>query len=158
MYLSHDLNEQKAIFRRYGLSREADREAIRKGESPQTWVWPMGFIKWKPEDGFYFLQLMKWGVLQYCVVRPLSTLAAVILDYMGLYCEESWGFGWGHVWVSVTILSQYSSYRIRQIVVLISISVTIAMYCLIQLYVTVAKELAPHRPLLKLFSVKAVGR
>lgn len=32
------------------------------------------------------------------------------------------------------------------------------MYCLIQLYVVVAEELSPHRPLLKLFSVKAVGR
>lgn len=68
------------------------------------------------QDGLYFLQLMKWGILQYCVVRPLwaflsrpdfrtcsltlrTTLAAVVLDYMGLYCEESWGFGWGHVYV-----------------------------------------------------------
>ena len=32
------------------------------------------------------------------------------------------------------------------------------MYCLIQLYVVIAEELSPHRPLLKLFSVKAVGR
>jgi hypothetical protein len=31
------------------------------------------------------------------------------------------------------------------------------MYCLIQLYVPVAEELAVHRPLLKLFAVKAVG-
>lgn len=31
------------------------------------------------------------------------------------------------------------------------------MYCLIQLYVPVAKDLARHKPLLKLFAVKAVG-
>ena len=31
------------------------------------------------------------------------------------------------------------------------------MYCLFQLYVCVAEELAPHRPILKLLSVKAVG-
>lgn len=24
------------------------------------------------KDGLYFLQLMKWGVLQYCVIRPRS--------------------------------------------------------------------------------------
>ena len=41
--------------------------------------------------------------------------------------------------------------------VIVSISVTIAMYCLIQLYVVVSEQLKPHRPLLKLFSVKAVG-
>jgi len=42
-------------------------------------------------------------------------------------------------------------------VVTVSISVTIAMYCLIQLYVVVSDQLKPHKPLLKLFSVKAVG-
>ncbi|RDB24739.1 hypothetical protein Hypma_007940 [Hypsizygus marmoreus] len=140
MYLSSDPEEQKMIFLKAGLSREADREAKRKGETLQKWVFPLGFIKWKPQDGLYFLQLMKWGVLQYCVIRPTTTLAAVILNYMGLYCEESWGLGWGHVYITI----------------IVSLSVTIAMYCLIQLYVPVAKNLAPHRPLLKLFAVKAV--
>ena len=31
------------------------------------------------------------------------------------------------------------------------------MYCLLQLYLCVAEELAPYRPVLKLFAVKAVG-
>jgi hypothetical protein len=39
----------------------------------------------------------------------------------------------------------------------VSISVSIAMYCLIQLYLPVSKNLAPYRPLLKLFAIKAVG-
>jgi len=29
-----------------------------------------------------------------------TTLAAVILEYMGLYCEASWSPGWGHLYVS----------------------------------------------------------
>lgn len=140
MYLSHDIAEQKSIFLRAGLSREADREARKKGEGLKKWVFPLGFIKWKPHDGLYFLQLMKWGVLQYCVIRPTTTLAAVILDYVGLYCEESWGLGWGHIYITI----------------IVSLSVTIAMYCLIQLYVPVSQSLAPHRPLLKLFAIKAV--
>ncbi|KAF5386263.1 hypothetical protein D9615_002306 [Tricholomella constricta] len=140
MYLSHDSEEQRSIFLKVGLSREADREARKKGAELKKWVFPLGFIKWKPQDGLYFLQLMKWGVLQYCVIRPTTTLAAVILDYMGLYCEESWGLEWGHIYITIVI----------------SISVTIAMYCLIQLYVPVAENLAPHRPLLKLFAIKAV--
>ncbi|KAF8653287.1 hypothetical protein AX16_003989 [Volvariella volvacea WC 439] len=140
MYLSPNPEVQKAIFAKAGLSKEADRQAELKGEKLQTWIWPLGYVRWKPADGFYFLQLMKWGVLQYCVLRPLTTLAAVILDYMGLYCEESWGFGWGHVYV----------------IVVISLSVTVSMYCLIQLYVVVSTELAPHKPLLKFFAIKAV--
>lgn len=103
-------------------------------------MFPLGFIKKKPKDGLYFLQLMKWAVLQYCVIRPVTTLAAVILDYAGYYCESSWSPVYAHVWI----------------VIIISISVTIAMYCLIQLYMPVAEELKPHRPILKLFSVKAV--
>ncbi|TFK75468.1 DUF300-domain-containing protein [Pluteus cervinus] len=140
MYLSHDPDQQKAILRVAGLSYEADREAIRRGKEMQKWVFPLGFIKWKPENGFYFLQYMKWGVLQYCVIRPSTTLAAIILDYVGLYCEDSWGLGWGHIYITI----------------IVSISVSVAMYCLIQLYVTVSEQLAPHAPLLKLFAVKAV--
>lgn len=90
-----------------------------------------------------------------------TTLAAVVLDYMGLYCESSWGLGWGHIWVRSSFLSHWlnvRSFKFPQIMIVISLSVTIAMFCLIQLYVVVAKELAPHKPLLKLFSVKAVGK
>ncbi|THV07774.1 DUF300-domain-containing protein [Dendrothele bispora CBS 962.96] len=139
-YLSHDTDEQRAIFLKEGLSREADRIALKKGEKPRKWMFPLGFIKAKPADGLYFLQLMKWGVLQYCVIRPLTTLAAVILDYAGLYCEDSWGLGWGHVYITV----------------IVSISVTIAMYCLLQLYFPVSSYLTHTKPLLKLFAIKAV--
>ncbi|KAL1745619.1 organic solute transporter Ostalpha-domain-containing protein [Schizophyllum fasciatum] len=140
LYLSPDYQTQQMIFAKEGLSHEADQQAIRSGTNVKKWVLPLGFVKWKPADGLYFLQLMKWGVLQYCVIRPLCTLAAVILDYAGLYCEASWGLGWGHIYLTI----------------IISISVTIAMYCLIQLYVVVAEYLAPQKPLLKLFAIKAV--
>ncbi|KAJ4483599.1 organic solute transporter Ostalpha-domain-containing protein [Lentinula aciculospora] len=139
-YLSHDPDEQRTIFLKNGLSRVHDREALRKGEAPSRWIFPLGFVNWKPADGLLFLQMMKWGVLQYCVIRPTTTLAAVLLNYSGLYCEDSWGLGWGHSYITV----------------IVSISVTVAMYCLIQLYVPVSKILAPQKPLLKLFSVKAI--
>ncbi|KAI0072425.1 DUF300-domain-containing protein [Panus rudis PR-1116 ss-1] len=140
LYLSPDPVEQQEIFRKSGLSRENDKEARKKGQKLHRWVFPLGFIKWKPVDGLFFLQLIKWGVLQYCVVRPLTTLIAVILDYAGLYCEDSWSPGWGHIYITVVV----------------SLSVTIAMYCLIQLYVCVSDRLKPQKPLLKLFAIKAV--
>ncbi|QRV97981.1 Organic solute transporter Ostalpha [Ceratobasidium sp. AG-Ba] len=112
------------------------------GSSQPTfkWIWPLGFVRARPRDGLRYLQWMRWGILQYCIVRPGSALAAVILQQFNLYCEASWGIRWGHVWI----------------VVAVSISVTVAMYCLIQLYITISQELKPYRPLLKLFSVKAV--
>ncbi|KAG6837828.1 hypothetical protein H0H93_016196 [Arthromyces matolae] len=132
--------EQKAVFLKYGLSRYADREAKRKGEPIKKWILPLGFVKWKPQDGLHFLQIVKWGILQYCVIRPTTTFAAIILNYLGLYCEQSWGLGWGHIYLSI----------------IVSVSVTIAMYCLIQLYIPISGLVAPHRPLLRLFAIKAV--
>lgn len=44
-----------------------------------------------------------------------------------------------------------------QVVLIVSLSVTVAMYCLIQIYMPVSEQLAPHKPLLKLFAIKAVG-
>ncbi|KAI0832132.1 DUF300-domain-containing protein [Trametes gibbosa] len=140
LYISPDVNVQKEIFRKNGLSKEHDRWLRKRGEPPQKWMLPLGLVKWRPADGLHFLQLMKWGVLQYCVIRPTTTLAAVILDYAGLYCEDSWSPGWGHIYITIVV----------------SISVSIAMYCLIQLYMAVKVELAPQKPLLKLFAIKAV--
>ncbi|KAL1944940.1 hypothetical protein VTO73DRAFT_2560 [Trametes versicolor] len=140
LYVSPDVNVQKEIFRKNGLSREHDRRRRKRGEPPQKWMLPLGFMRWRPEDGLHFLQIMKWGVLQYCVIRPTTTLAAVILDYAGLYCEDSWGPGWGHIYITIVV----------------SISVSVAMYCLIQLYMAVKVELAPQKPLLKLVAIKAV--
>ncbi|KAJ3535373.1 hypothetical protein NM688_g6987 [Phlebia brevispora] len=140
LYLSHDPEEQKEIFRKLGLSRDHDRELRRRGQPPKKWMFPLGSIKWKPIDGLYFFQLMKWGVLQYCVIRPTTTLIAIILDDVGLYCEDSWSPGWGYLYITV----------------IVSVSVTIAMYCLLQLYMSVSTLLKPQKPLLKLFAVKAV--
>ncbi|KIJ51346.1 hypothetical protein M422DRAFT_776620 [Sphaerobolus stellatus SS14] len=124
-YVSPTVEGQKEVFRHVKLDK---------------WAFPMGFVKYRPRDGLYFLQLMKWGVLQYSVIRPLTTLAAVFLDFIGLYCESSWSPKWGYVYITI----------------IVSVSVSIAMYCLIQFYMAIAEQLAPHRPLLKLISIKAV--
>jgi hypothetical protein len=47
---------------------------------------PLGSLKTKPSTGLHFLQMMKWSIMQYVVLRPASTLAAVITQAMGLYC------------------------------------------------------------------------
>ncbi|KAJ7074400.1 organic solute transporter Ostalpha-domain-containing protein [Mycena amicta] len=139
-YLSPNAEDQRAIFLKVGLSRAVDAELVARGEEPKKWMFPLGFIKSKPADGLYFLQMMKWGVLQYCVIRPLTTLAAVVLNYIGIYCDGSFNPRWGYVYITA----------------IVSVSVSIAMYCLIQLYMPVSQYLAPQKPLLKLFAIKAV--
>ncbi|KAG5646231.1 hypothetical protein DXG03_004058 [Asterophora parasitica] len=48
-YLSHDPEEQRAIFLKAGLSRQVDQTARKNGEEVKKWVFPLGFIKSKPK-------------------------------------------------------------------------------------------------------------
>lgn len=48
MYVSHDPEEQQRVFLKAGLSVEADSIAIQKGQDIVKWVFPLGFVKWKP--------------------------------------------------------------------------------------------------------------
>ncbi|KEP48407.1 organic solute transporter ostalpha protein [Rhizoctonia solani 123E] len=104
------------------------------------WIFPLGWVRARPQDGLTYLHWMTWGVFQYCIVRPGSTLAAVILEQRDLYCEPSWSWRWGHVYV----------------VTIVSVSTTVAMYCLVQLYSTLHHELKPYKPGLKLFTAQFV--
>jgi len=107
MYLSHDPEEQKMIFLKSGLSLEADQIARQKGGEIKRWLFPLGFVAWKPivhpiilfyfstlltiwrcsQDGLYFLQMMKWGVLQYCVIRPTLVNAFCLIIFKFLTCQ-----------------------------------------------------------------------
>jgi hypothetical protein len=49
MYISHDFEEQKRVLLKAGLSVEADKIAREKGREIQKWVFPLGFVKWKPK-------------------------------------------------------------------------------------------------------------
>ncbi|KAF8756566.1 hypothetical protein RHS01_04550 [Rhizoctonia solani] len=37
---------------------------------PLKWIFPLGAVRARPKDGLSYLHWMKWGVLQYCIVRP----------------------------------------------------------------------------------------
>ncbi len=53
MYLSHDPEEQRIIFAKHGLSRQADDEAGARGEPVKKWFFPLQFVKWKPQVRMY---------------------------------------------------------------------------------------------------------
>ena len=118
--------EQHAVFRNIDLSG-------------RFWVWPLGSWKYRPE-GLHFLWLMKICVLQYAIIRPLCTFVAVGTQYFGYYCLHSWMPWFTHVWCAFFI----------------SVSVTVAMYCLIQLYMPVKKLVDPYKPILKFLSIKTI--
>jgi len=64
----------------------------------------------------------------------------MITQLLELYCEASLHPSYAHVWVmSINALS-----------------VTVAMYCLIQFYVQLKRDLADHKPFLKVACIKLV--
>ncbi|CZT04779.1 related to transmembrane protein 34 [Rhynchosporium agropyri] len=60
--------------------------------------------------------------------------------YFGKYCESSNSPVFAHIWI----------------LIIESVAVTIAMYCLIQFYVQLRQDLAAHNPFLKVLAIKLV--
>lgn len=85
-------------------------------------------------------QIVWVGVFQYCFVRVMCTIAALITQLLGRYCEHSINPKYGHFWYQI----------------LTAVSVTIAMFCLIQFYLQTRVDLAEHKPFLKVLCIKLV--
>ncbi|KAJ5099831.1 hypothetical protein N7532_006832 [Penicillium argentinense] len=136
-YIAPDLHSQKDYFR---------------GIQAKSWLWPLSwFQKWAwcggsrgiwrdPRSGVTWFNVIWTGVFQYCVMRVLMTIVAVAAQATGRYCEESLSPAFAHVWT----------------IVIESVSVTIAMYCLIQFYHQISQDIKQHRPFLKIVSIKLV--
>jgi hypothetical protein len=61
MYLSPSTDEQRTIFASVGLSKEADRIAIAKGEPTKKWMFPLSSMKWKPAVSYSKLLTLLFG-------------------------------------------------------------------------------------------------
>jgi len=64
----------------------------------------------------------------------------VLAQLDDVYCEDSLSPAFAHIWVEVFE----------------AVSVTIAMFCLIQFYLQLRTDLAHHRPFLKVLCIKLV--
>ncbi|KAJ5134662.1 hypothetical protein N7448_000318 [Penicillium atrosanguineum] len=136
-YIAPDLHSQKDYFR---------------GIQPKAWLWPLSwFQSWKccfghrgawrnPRSGLTWFNIIWAGVFQYCVMRVLMTVVSVITQATGTYCEESLSPAFAHIWV----------------LAIESVCVSIAMYCLIQFYVQINKDIAEYHPFTKILSIKLV--
>lgn len=85
-------------------------------------------------------QIIWVAVFQYCFVRVALTVVSVLSEHAEVLCEDSLSPVYAHFWVMFFE----------------SIAVTIAMYCLIQFYVQLKQDLAPHSPFLKVLCIKLV--
>jgi hypothetical protein len=86
------------------------------------------------------LQVIWVSIFQYCFVRVFFTVVSVITQAADLYCLESLNPAFSHIWVMVFE----------------TISISVAMYCLIQFYVQIKDDIGQHKPLLKITAIKLV--
>src|ERR1700712_2552527 len=153
-YVEPTLHEQKNYFRKLEAKNwvwpfpwmqkctgGADKGFLRKPRSGLTW-----FNVSRARSDLYntsetnLLQIIWICVFQYCLIRVLMTFLAMITQLLDRYCESSLSPEFSHIWVMT----------------LNALSVTIAMYCLIQFYVQLKDDLAEHRPFLKVCCIKLV--
>lgn len=77
-------------------AQENDRKAklrdVMRDVKVGKWIWPFGWVKWRPAkggrgEGSTFLWLMRLGIMQYTILRPLTTLVRRSLP--SLECRDS---------------------------------------------------------------------
>ncbi|KAL2802224.1 organic solute transporter Ostalpha-domain-containing protein [Aspergillus granulosus] len=134
-YIAPDLHSQKDYFR---------------GIQPKNWVWPINWLQkcsggerglWRvPRSGLTWFNVVWVGVFQYCLLRVLMTIVAVVTQKFDVYCEQSLNPAFAHIWV----------------LGIECVAVTIAMYCLIQFYIQIKDEISEYSPFLKILSIKLV--
>ncbi|KAF2674403.1 DUF300-domain-containing protein [Microthyrium microscopicum] len=94
----------------------------------------------RPRSGLTWFNIIWVGVFQYCFIRVVMTFTSMITQLLDRYCESSLNPVFAHIWVLAVN----------------ALSVTIAMYCLIQFYVQLKDELKHHKPFLKVACIKLV--
>jgi len=110
-----------------------------KYKPPQAWPSPMCCLKPVVPDS-RFLYYLKYGALQYTILTPICSLAAVILTYFGAF-EDG-------------VIEATNGYP--YIAFVLNASQLVSLYCLVWLYVCMKNELMPFGPLAKFMVVKAV--
>nr|XP_046908871.1 transmembrane protein 184C-like [Dermatophagoides farinae] len=90
--------------------------------------------------GRRFIQLVRHAMIQYIVLRPITTFLALIFQIFGVYGEGHFSLNNGYIYL--LIINNFSQ--------------MVAMYFLIMFYQNYKRELTPMRPLGKFLSIKAV--
>ncbi|XP_039440302.1 transmembrane protein 184C [Culex pipiens pallens] len=121
------------------LNLEMDLERTLEYKPPVRHFFPLCFVEpWPP--GREFVHNCKHGILQYTVVRPITTFVAYICEVKDVYGEGR--FETDVAFPYVVFINNCSQF--------------VAMYCLVLFYRANKDELKPMRPIPKFLCIKAV--
>ncbi|KAK1320741.1 hypothetical protein QJS10_CPA03g02408 [Acorus calamus] len=101
---------------------------------------PMKYILKPWRLGEWFYQLVKFGTVQYMIIKSFTALLAVILEAFNVYCEGEFKWGCGYPYMAVVL----------------NFSQSWALYCLVQFYTATKDELAHIKPLAKFLVFKSI--
>ncbi|KAI3824697.1 hypothetical protein L1987_06166 [Smallanthus sonchifolius] len=103
-------------------------------------IFPMNLFlqPWKLGQRVY--QIMKAGIVQYMIIKAVTSVLAVFLEAFDVYCEGDFKWGCGYPYMAVVI----------------NFSQTWALYCLVQFYEITKHELSHIHPLAKFLTFKSI--
>src|SRR5262245_55735785 len=111
------------------------------GRAPVEHLWPLHRVLPKVDisDPHTFLAI-KRGILQYAWLKPILSLATIIMKAVGTYQEGYIGLNSGYFWSGI----------------IYNISVTVSLYSLGLFWVCMHQDLKPFRPVPILLAIHLV--
>ncbi|KAJ8767009.1 hypothetical protein K2173_012518 [Erythroxylum novogranatense] len=101
---------------------------------------PMNYLLKPWKLGQWFYQVVKFGIVQYMIIKAFTAVLAVILEAFDVYCEGDFKLGCGYPYMAVVL----------------NFSQSWALYCLVQFYNVTKDELAHIKPLYKFLTFKSI--
>jgi hypothetical protein len=111
------------------------------GRRPINHLWPMNYILPPVDisDPYTFLAI-KRGILQYTWMKPMLSIATIVMKATNTYQEGYIGLTSGYLWSGI----------------IYNISITISLYALAMFWVCMSQDLQPFRPMPKFLSIKGI--
>ncbi|CAI0407713.1 unnamed protein product [Linum tenue] len=101
---------------------------------------PMNYFVKPWRLGRWFYQVVKFGIVQYMIIKAFTSISAVVLEAFGVYCEGEFKWNCGYPYLAVVL----------------NFSQSWALYCLVQFYTVTKHELAHINPLYKFLTFKSI--
>ncbi|XP_050232683.1 protein LAZ1 isoform X3 [Mercurialis annua] len=90
--------------------------------------------------GKWFYQVVKFGIVQYMIIKSVTAILAVVFEALSIYCEGEFKVRCGYTYIAVVL----------------NFSQSWALYCLVQFYTATHDELAHIKPLYKFLTFKSI--
>ncbi|KAL0320119.1 UNVERIFIED_CONTAM: protein LAZ1 [Sesamum radiatum] len=101
---------------------------------------PMNYILKPWKLGRWVYQVIKFGIVQYMIIKAFTAISAVILEAFHVYCEGDFKLNCGYPYMAV----------------ILNFSQSWALYCLVHFYAITKDELAHIKPLYKFLTFKSI--